>query len=168
MTSKYRLIYFNVTGLGEPIRYLFAYGNIPFEDCRLEYEEWKQYKSSAPFGQVPILEINGKAYNQTSAICRYLAKQMGLMGQTDLDCLEIDGIVDTITDYRLNYAAYFKLQTDEERDTKLKEIREIHNPYYFEKFEKIVTENGGYFVRNKVRTLTVDNHDTDNLVGQRQ
>lgn len=37
---KYKLTYFNMTGLGEPIRMLFAYGGIKYEDNRIETEDW--------------------------------------------------------------------------------------------------------------------------------
>lgn len=53
-----------------------------------------------PFGQVPVLEVDGKQFHQTNAICRYLAKQMGLAGKSDLEALEIDMAVDTIHDVR--------------------------------------------------------------------
>lgn len=40
----YKLWYFNITGLGEPIRYILSYNNVPFEDKRLSFEEWPKYK----------------------------------------------------------------------------------------------------------------------------
>lgn len=53
-----------------------------------------------PFGQVPILEIDGKMMNQSMAIARYVAKQVNLVGKNDLEALEIDSIVDSINDFR--------------------------------------------------------------------
>lgn len=53
-----------------------------------------------PFGQVPVLEVDGKKINQSTAICRYLAKQYKLAGKDDWEALEIDAIVDTIHDLR--------------------------------------------------------------------
>ncbi|EEB09993.1 glutathione S-transferase, putative [Pediculus humanus corporis] len=139
MTEKYKLIYFNVTGLAEPIRYLFAYGKIPYEDCRLEYEEWLRYKPETPFGQIPVLEINDKPINQSVAICRYLGKRLNLTGSSDWDSFLIDSVVDTITDFRLK-----------EKESKLNEIKNVHNPYYLERLEKIALKNGGYFVNNQL------------------
>lgn len=46
MAPKYRVHYFNITALGEPIRYLLAYGNLDWEDVRYEPEEWAKAKSS--------------------------------------------------------------------------------------------------------------------------
>lgn len=53
-----------------------------------------------PFGQVPVLEVDGKKIPQSVAICRYLAKQHGLAGKDDWEALEIDVTVDTIHDVR--------------------------------------------------------------------
>lgn len=43
--SEYILTYFNGEGLGEAIRLLLAYGNIEYEDKRIDYEtEWEDFK----------------------------------------------------------------------------------------------------------------------------
>lgn len=53
-----------------------------------------------PFGQVPILEIDGKVIHQSMAITRYLAKLVKLVGKDDMEALEIDSVVDTVNDLR--------------------------------------------------------------------
>ena len=49
--TNYKLYYFNVTGLGEPIRYLLHYCGIKFEDIRFkDLDEWLQkYKKGTLF-----------------------------------------------------------------------------------------------------------------------
>jgi hypothetical protein len=44
MAPAYKLTYFNVKALGEPIRFLLSYGGVEFEDRRLQGEEWPQLK----------------------------------------------------------------------------------------------------------------------------
>lgn len=47
MSVKYKLIYFAEKGRGEPIRWLFAYGNIPYEDYRVSsLDDWAKMKPS--------------------------------------------------------------------------------------------------------------------------
>lgn len=43
---KFKLSYFNVKALGEPIRLIFAYGGIEYEDIRVTQEEWAVLKPS--------------------------------------------------------------------------------------------------------------------------
>lgn len=43
---KYKLYYFNLNALAEPIRVLFAYGRIKYEDIRIERSEWPKLKPS--------------------------------------------------------------------------------------------------------------------------
>lgn len=42
----FKLIYFDVKGLSEPIRYLFAYGGQKYEDVRVKDEDWTTLKPS--------------------------------------------------------------------------------------------------------------------------
>lgn len=56
--------------------------------------------SETPYGQVPVLEIDGEPYAQTIPICHYLAKQVNLIGKTDLDALKIDGIAQAAFEFR--------------------------------------------------------------------
>jgi hypothetical protein len=44
MAPTYKLTYFNLKALGEPIRLLLSYGGVEFEDHRIEKEEWAQLK----------------------------------------------------------------------------------------------------------------------------
>jgi len=55
-----------------------------------------------PFGQMPVLEIDGKRIVQSSAICRYLAKLVGLAGDNDFESMQIDSVVDIFNDLRLS------------------------------------------------------------------
>lgn len=46
--ASYKLVYFNVMGLGEPIRFLLSYGGVEFEDVRITHssEDWSNMKPS--------------------------------------------------------------------------------------------------------------------------
>ena len=55
-----------------------------------------------PMGQMPVLEVDGKRVHQSLAMARYLAKQVGLVGNDAWEDLQIDIIVDTVNDFRLS------------------------------------------------------------------
>lgn len=44
--ENYKVIYFNVKALAEPLRYLLSYGGIEFEDIRITRDEWPALKAS--------------------------------------------------------------------------------------------------------------------------
>uniref|UniRef100_A0A1B6MKI2 glutathione transferase n=1 Tax=Graphocephala atropunctata TaxID=36148 RepID=A0A1B6MKI2_9HEMI len=98
--SKIKLTYFPIIGLGEPMRFMFAYLGKDYEDCRVGGKEWLAMKPSTPWGKCPFLEINGQTVTQNVAICRYLAQEAGLRGKDTWEDLRIDEIVDVIGDFR--------------------------------------------------------------------
>lgn len=142
---SYKLTYFPVKALGEPIRFLLSYGGVEFEDNRFNRDDWPKLKPDMPFGQVPVLEVDGKKVCQSVAICRYLAKQFGLAGKNDWEALEIDVIVDTIHDLRAKIAAYHYEANAEAKAAKLEVANELV-PFYVERLDAQVKKNGGYFV----------------------
>lgn len=42
--STYKLLYFDIRGMAECVRYMFAYADVEFEDCRISREEWPAIK----------------------------------------------------------------------------------------------------------------------------
>jgi len=146
---SYKLSYFNITALGEPIRFLLNYGGVDFVDNRFESEEWPKIKPTTPFGQVPVLEIDGKKICQSTAISRYLAKQFGLAGKDDWENLEIDATVDTIHDIRMKIAAHHYENNEESKAQKLQVAKEVV-PFYLERLNEQVKKNGGYLVGGRL------------------
>lgn len=45
----YKVMYFNVKALAEPLRFLLSYGGLEFEDVRVEKDEWAALKPSKFF-----------------------------------------------------------------------------------------------------------------------
>ncbi|XP_050501693.1 glutathione S-transferase-like isoform X2 [Diabrotica virgifera virgifera] len=152
MAPKYKVTYFDITALGEPIRFLLSYGQLDFEDRRLGVDgiEWSSVKPTTPFGQAPLLEHDGKVAHQSIAISRYLAKQVKLVGTNDWEDLEIDAAVDTINDLRAKIAAYHYENDPAVKETKKKPLFEDVLPFYLEKLEAQVQKNNGYLATGKL------------------
>lgn len=55
-----------------------------------------------PLHQLPVLIFGDKKMVQSTAICRYLAKKVGLAGENELENYEIDSVLDTFNDLRLS------------------------------------------------------------------
>ena len=55
-------------------------------------------KPSLPFGQLPVLEIDGVTIGQSMAIARFLANEYGIAGSSNLVKAQVDEVVDVIND----------------------------------------------------------------------
>jgi glutathione S-transferase len=96
---KLRLTYFNFPfWRAETARLALHLGGIPFEDRRPTREQFKQMKESGelPYGQLPLLEVDGACIAQTPAIARYCAKAAGLYPSDALEAAQVDELLHTI------------------------------------------------------------------------
>uniref|UniRef100_A0A8R1DXB0 glutathione transferase n=1 Tax=Caenorhabditis japonica TaxID=281687 RepID=A0A8R1DXB0_CAEJA len=98
---SYKLTYFDARGLAEPARELFHLAGVPFEDIRVRDADgsWTKIKDSTPFGQIPVLNVDGHAIPQSAAIIRYLANKFGYAGKTAEEQAWADAIVDQFKDF---------------------------------------------------------------------
>lgn len=92
---NYTLYYFNSRGRAEICRILFAAANVHYNDRRIDYTEWTNFRSKISGSVLPVLEIDGKTQiPQTMAIARYLAREFGFHGKNNLEMARIDFICD--------------------------------------------------------------------------
>jgi glutathione S-transferase len=141
----YKLTYFNLRGKAEYIRLLFAAAGVDYEDHRIDRQtDWPgTIKDSTPFGQLPILTIDGKTFSQTLPVGRYIADKYGLSGHTELDKLRSDMIVHCVEDI---LTAVVKVRFTEDPETKAKfqkNLTENQLPAFFRHLEKLLIENNG-------------------------
>merc|ERR1712168_311769 len=81
---SYKLIYFESKGRAELTRCMFAYGDIQYTDERFPRAEWPEKKKSMPFSKLPVLMVDDKPLPQSKAIARYVAKEVGLVPENNL------------------------------------------------------------------------------------
>nr|QBM06412.1 glutathione S-transferase sigma2 isoform a [Daphnia magna] len=139
----YKLYYFNVRGRGELSRLILHCAGVPFEDFRFEGKDWPAIKPNMPFGQVPVLEIDGnKMLAQSHTVARYLARQHGLAGQNDWEQSQADMYVDCIYDMH----GTMRTPTWETDPVKQKELFDKVNEEtiqpHLEKVEQHIIKNG--------------------------
>jgi len=147
--STPKLTYFNGRGLAEIIRLIFTAADKPFIDHRIDQEEFKKLKPSLPFGQIPILEVDGKTMFQSRAIARYLARKYDLAGKTDLEQAQADMIVDCIEDALKPVPAFRNEPDPAKKEAMKKDYLEKQLPDYLSKLEAFLISNkggDGYFV----------------------
>jgi len=141
---SYKLTYFDGRGRGEIIRLILTQADVPFEDVRISYQEFAERKSSLPFLQLPIFEIDGKiTLCQSNAIARYLARKYDLAGKTELEQVQADMIVDCMQDI-LYPTVDLYLEQDPSKKAELKKKFEEQLPVWLSKLEAfLLTNNSG-------------------------
>ncbi|CAJ0955785.1 unnamed protein product, partial [Mesorhabditis belari] len=70
-------------------------------------EDWPKHKAEMPYGQVPVLEVDGEFLPQSNAIYRFLGRQFGYAGETEIEAAQVDMIGDLFQDYFNEYREYF-------------------------------------------------------------
>ncbi|XP_074649216.1 hematopoietic prostaglandin D synthase-like [Tubulanus polymorphus] len=128
MPTKYRLLYFNARGRAELARLIFAAADVDYEDFRFEKEEWPAIKPTLHFGQVPILEVDGKQINQTYAIARFIATEHGLSGRNRIEAAQVDALVDTLEDMMKPIQIIYSEENNEKRVSLIKSRQTQYMP----------------------------------------
>jgi len=149
MAESYKLTYFNIKALAEPIRFIFAYAGVEYEDNRIERENWPAVKENYPWGQLPVLQVGDKTLSQSNTIARYLAKKYDLRGDDDWEAAKMDEYADALTDFRGEWRKHFTEQDETKKAELKKNFDEVVVPKYLSKFDKIVADNGGQFLVGK-------------------
>jgi len=123
----------------------FAAGGVDYIDDRISRDEQKKRKADGalPFGQVPILEVDGRLYSQSYSIAKYAAKLGGLLPADPLIALYVEQIVDSTDDVRSKYVPirYMPI-TSEQRLAKYSEFFGTTLPSLLANFEKLFDRAG--------------------------
>jgi len=161
MAPQYKLTYFDVRALAEPIRLLFAFQGVEFTDERIPRDQWPAIKPTKPWGNMPVLEEDGKVLAQSSTILRYLGKKFNMAGGNDFETAKCDELIEAMNDLR---QATFKVVMETDADKKKEgetKLRGETFPFYCGKWSGILEKNGtGYLVGNKlsIADLSVGNY----------
>ena len=67
---KVKLSYFDIEGTAEPVRLAFILAGIPFEDDRIKFTQWPEFKKTTPYGQVPVLQGRSTSVCPSSLVRR--------------------------------------------------------------------------------------------------
>ncbi|XP_057368614.1 glutathione S-transferase 1-like [Daphnia carinata] len=145
----YKLHYFNLRGRAELARLIMSQAGVEFEDVRFERTEWPALKATMPFGQVPVLEVDGQMLAQSNTISRYLARKHGLAGKDEWEQGLADMYADNIGDLMTGMRPAF-LEKDAEKQKEL--------------YEKFMTETIATHVAIVEKQL--EKNGTGHLVGK--
>ncbi|KAI8521903.1 hypothetical protein Bbelb_016570 [Branchiostoma belcheri] len=148
MAPKYKLTYFNARGRAEPARLLFVAADVEYEDVRITFEEWPALKETTPMGGLPTLEVDGVTLCQSLAIARFVARDVGLAGKSNLEQAQADMYVDEINEVLPKMGGLMFITDEAVKAEKMKELDEMIVTKY-SKLEKLIGTTG-YMVGNRI------------------
>lgn len=104
-----------------------------------------------PYGQLPVLTVDGKKLAQSWTILRYLSKKHGAGGEGDWEQALVEGYGDFLHDLTLNCRPYFLVLLGRAQGDKAKMLEEI-KPFmekWTKNLDKILKESGsGFFAKS--------------------
>lgn len=111
--SNIKVVYFDVNGgRGEPIRIALHAAKLAFEDERFTFADFPAVRARTPFGQVPVVEMDGQVLTQSNPLCRYFGKQAGLYPDDAWQAYLCDEAMDVVEDVTHKLAGTFGLEGD--------------------------------------------------------
>ncbi|GAB1598752.1 S-crystallin 3 [Argonauta hians] len=106
---SYTLHYFNHRGRAEICRMLFAAAGVQYNDRRIESSEWDSMRNKMPCSMMPMLELDNRTQiPQSMAMARYLAREFGFHGRSNIEMARVDYISDCFYDILDDYMRMFQ------------------------------------------------------------
>jgi glutathione S-transferase len=162
-----KLTYFNVRGIAETIRMIFAVNNQNGD--REEYDDFRyplevinmkthqmikdEFDSDKADGKLvkslnklPFLEVDGHVIPQSKSIERFLAHRFGLMGNDEFENAHIDSICECVRDFK---DMYQKVRVAEDVDTAMNTWFTVTLIERLTLLENLLNDNG-FSVGNKL------------------
>jgi len=149
------LKYFPIAGRAEPIRLAMMLGNLRYVDQRIPGPEWEEkHKASMPYGQVPVLVVDGRNVCQTKAILRYVGKiakydGASLYPKDALVAAQVDELLDAFDDLWILLAPTYNIKDEAQ---KVASRRQLFEPggsatAKLEIFERMLEGGDGFCVK---------------------
>lgn len=152
------LNYFAVQGAAETIRYVMVIGDCTWNETGwpVDFKKFagpdSLYKPDGPCpgfaeanangvldkncGRAPVVVIDGKeSIGQSKTIERYLARRLGVMGASEFEAAQIDGITEHIRDLKDKYNKAKNVEKDK-KEASVKDYFTKEMPAFFAKIEK--------------------------------
>jgi len=132
---------------------LFAYAGVKFEDIRIQMQDWPSLKASTPMGQLPVLDVDGCKLCQSTAIGRYLAKEFGIAGKTNLDQALADMLMEGVGDMwgALNPTYMAKFNNPAGEKELWNKFKQDHLKTFLDRYSNFLKQNKtGWFVGKEI------------------
>jgi len=146
-----KLSYFDIHGgRAEPARLAMAIGNIAFEDHRFAFPEFAEVRKATPFGQVPVLHVDGVQVTQCDAINRYVGKLANLYPTDPLQALYCDEVMYVVEEAGVKMGPTFRMAGEEQKAARLALVNGSMPQYLGWLQGQLKAHGGEYFADNRL------------------
>lgn len=108
-----KIFYFQARGRVEPARLMLELARAPYEMETVSLQAWMEesalketVQQRTPFGQLPMLADGALTLCQSRAIHRYVARKLGLYGDTIEQQARVDEVYDTADELMMDIAQF--------------------------------------------------------------
>jgi glutathione S-transferase len=151
--TQLKLSYFDMHGgRGEPVRLALAIGGIAFVDHRFAFPEFAEIRKTVPFGQVPVMHVDGALVTQSDAILRYAGKLAGLYPTDAYQALLCDEVAYVVEENGVKLGPTFSMKGEEQKTARLALVNGSM-PRYLAWLQTQLLANGGEYFADKRLTV---------------
>ena len=148
-----KLIYFDFNFWRVDIlRLCLSHSKTPYKYERVPRKEWFKKKSQFPFGQLPVMVINGKQFSHTHTLAKFCAIKSSLYDNNEFKVLIIDQVLDWANEITNHIAPSIRAAMREKNLEKSRSLRKefIKNDLpvwfgYLEELFKRSSKQGRFF-----------------------
>ena len=129
----------------ETSRLALHLGGIPFDDVRVDRAHFMELKASGelPYGQLPVLDIDGVRLAQSGAISRFCGKLSGLYPEDALEAAQVDELLDLASQMTESISPTVREKDPEKRQAMRRELGATKLPTWLAALEKRVDSGDG-------------------------
>lgn len=157
---KAKLTYFDApVSRGEECRLALHLSGVEFEDNRLSRDQWMAYKPDAPFGSVPVFELEGHApLAQSNAILELIGRKHDLHPREDFEASRHMAMMCHVEDLRHAVGPSLRISDPAEK----KQVREAlvagYLPTWAGFTERNLLGDGPFFAGAKLHVVDLKLH----------
>ena len=149
--SQLKLSYFDFHGgRAEPIRLALALGGVAFEDHRFTFPEFAEVRKTVPFGQVPVLHVDGVQVTQCDAMLRYAGKLAGLYPTDAYQALLCDEVAYVVEEASVKLGPSFSMKGDEQKAARVALVNGSMPKYLGWLQSQLHAHGGEYFADHRL------------------
>jgi prostaglandin-H2 D-isomerase / glutathione transferase len=146
-----KLSYFDMHGgRGEPVRLTLAIGGVAFEDHRFAFPQFAGVRQTTPFGQVPVMYVDGVQVTQSDSLLRYAGKLAGLYPSDPMQALLCDEVTYVVEEANVKLGPTFRMSGEEQKTARLALVNGSMPVYLGWLQTQLLARGGEYFADNRL------------------